>query len=104
MPLGAKFAYSALFEPFPVEDGMKLRLNTSNILRWTMYISARIAQAVLNGCRKQEYTPWINDFHYQLTESATVTTLEPTNLLARLSGLQDVRSIAYISRTSHLTV
>ncbi|KAF8594327.1 hypothetical protein BDV93DRAFT_529383 [Ceratobasidium sp. AG-I] len=85
-----KFAYSALFQPFSVEEGLTLRFETSNITRWTMYISARIAQAILNGCRKHEYTSWIDAFHRRISESSEVTALEPEDLLARLSGLQDL--------------
>ena len=104
MFIGVQFAYSALFQPFSVVEGLKLRFETSNITRWTMYISARIAQAILNNCRKQEYVSWIDVFHHRICESSAVTALEPGDLLARLSGLQDVSLVRCISRIPPLIV
>jgi hypothetical protein len=74
--------------PFPVEEGIIWRAKSSNITLWTMFIGAKITEAMLDGTSLKQYPDWINRFHGQLL----VTSEEPSisDLTARLSGLQDV--------------
>lgn len=79
--------------PFPIEIGLAQRANYSEIIRWTMYIGAKITQTILDDLSWQYYIGWINHFHRQLVDSCASPKLSTSDLYARLSGLQDVSMV-----------
>ncbi|KAG8705476.1 Maltose acetyltransferase, partial [Ceratobasidium sp. 394] len=74
--------------PFPIERGVTWRVNNSDIMRWTMFIGARILQAVLDGTSKEQYAGWISRFHAYVLASVGLDS-EFSRLRAQLSSLQD---------------
>lgn len=90
-----------MFRPFPAERfkaGLTWRVNSSLITRWTSYISARVAQTVFEGGRKDQYAHWIDVFYKQITESSNSAELSAGELLTRLSGLYDVSFFSSLLR------
>ncbi|KAG9078136.1 hypothetical protein FS749_009900, partial [Ceratobasidium sp. UAMH 11750] len=58
-------------------------------MRWTMFIGARILQAVLDGTSKEQYAGWISRFHAYVLASVGLDS-EFSRLRAQLSSLQDL--------------
>ena len=79
-----------IFRYFPTEEGLTERALKSNITRWTMYIQAKIVQAVLDGGIWEHYIGWVDRFHRNIIQSSTSSELTISELHARLSGLRDV--------------
>lgn len=94
-----RLAHRIAFRPFPfsIEKALAQRAQSSSIVRWTMYIGARIAQALLDDTHWQSYVGWIDNFHRQITgtESALVA-INTADLGDRLAALQDLAFYAFM--------
>ncbi|KAG8704826.1 hypothetical protein FRC09_003309 [Ceratobasidium sp. 395] len=80
-----------MFRPFPftIEQAVTWRARSSDIMRWTMFIGAKVVQAVLDGTNKEQYAGWVNRFHDQVLASAGLDP-EISSLRARLSSSLDL--------------
>lgn len=82
-----------MFRPFPYSVGKGLvgRAKNSNILRWTMYLGARILQGLLDDTNWQGYIGWIDNFHHRISRARSALVEEDiSSLTDRLKALQDV--------------
>ncbi|QRW24266.1 Fungal specific transcription factor domain [Rhizoctonia solani] len=97
----------APFRPFPYEFGRAIeeRARSSDLVLKTMYIGARIAQALLDGTNPQRFVGWIDSFHRQIswTQPLSLNT-GATHLADRLSAVHDLTLYAFMltdSRTGY---
>ncbi|EUC54780.1 fungal zn(2)-cys(6) binuclear cluster domain protein [Rhizoctonia solani AG-3 Rhs1AP] len=89
----ARLADRASFRPFPfsLTKVVAARARSSNIILTTMYIGARIIQALLDNTNWHGYVGWIDSFHRQISETLPDTEdADMTHLADRLSALQDL--------------
>ncbi|KAF8603794.1 hypothetical protein BDV93DRAFT_606492 [Ceratobasidium sp. AG-I] len=85
-----------IFRYRPTEEGLTQRVIGSNITRWTMYIQAKVAQAFSDGGIWEHYLGWVDRFHGELIQSPASSELTVNELRARLSGLHDLCTCAYM--------
>ncbi|CAE6423615.1 unnamed protein product [Rhizoctonia solani] len=102
-----RVAERAPFRPFPYEFGRAIeeRARSSDLVLKTMYIGARIAQALLDGTNPQRFVGWIDSFHRQIswTQPLSLNT-GATHLADRLSAVHDLTLYAFMltdSRTGY---
>ncbi|KAG8729074.1 hypothetical protein FRC11_009544, partial [Ceratobasidium sp. 423] len=95
----ARIANRVLFRPFPFEFNKALaaRARSSNLILRTMYLGARIAQALLNHTNQHDYMVWIDIFHSQISDTQS-TTIEAhaAHLGDRLSAHQGLSFFAFM--------
>lgn len=97
--LDGRLAHRVAFRPFQfsIEKALAQRAKNSSITRWTMYIGARIAQALLDDTHWQSYVGWIDNFHRQITGTqSTLVAIDTADLGDRLAALQDVSFIYFM--------
>lgn len=87
-----------IFQPFPMERALASRANDSQITRWTMYMMAKVVQAILDGDIWEHYMGWVDQFHQEIIGSPTSLGSTTEDLCARISGLSDVSNISTTSR------
>lgn len=80
-----------MFRPFPIEEGVAWRVRNSVVTRWTMFLMAKVAQAVSNPTQRQKHLEWVNSFYRQIKESSASLELAVSELAVLLAGLHDVR-------------
>lgn len=85
-----------IFQPFPMEHGLIERASQSDITRWTMYIMAKAAQAILDGNLWEHHMGWVVRFHREVIGSPTSPESTTEDLCARLSGLSDLCACTYM--------
>lgn len=78
-----------------MEQGLTWRARDSNITRWTMYILAKIAQALMDDSLWEHYLGWVVRFHREIVGSPASPELSVGDLCARLSGLHDVSNLSF---------
>ncbi|KAF8594950.1 hypothetical protein BDV93DRAFT_122708 [Ceratobasidium sp. AG-I] len=89
-----------IFRPFPVEEGLVWRVNDSEITRWTMFIGAKLSQALSEGGRRENYLGWIDRLHGIILGSPASHELAIRDVRARLSGLREATQPATPSLNS----
>ncbi|KAF8594320.1 hypothetical protein BDV93DRAFT_529373 [Ceratobasidium sp. AG-I] len=89
-----RIAQVSLFRPFPIEENLTLRVHSSKVACWTMFLIAKIGYTVLNGLERQTYQEWVDRFYYQIRESTASLELDNSELIMRLSGLNDLQFCA----------
>ncbi|KAF8594955.1 hypothetical protein BDV93DRAFT_564900 [Ceratobasidium sp. AG-I] len=87
---------SRVFRPLSIGQGVVWRASDSDITRWTMYILAKISQALMDGSLWEHYLGWIVRFHREIVGSTLTPELSVGDLCARLSGLHDLCAGAYM--------
>lgn len=94
-----RLAHQIMFRPFPfpVGSGLVGRAKISSVVRWSMYLGARIMQALLDDTNWQGYIGWIDNFHRRIstTQSALVE-VDISNLADRLKALEDLAFHAFM--------
>ncbi|KAB5592131.1 hypothetical protein CTheo_4452 [Ceratobasidium theobromae] len=84
-----------------IEDGLTLRINSSNILLWTMYLKFKVLQVVSTGSNAQHYLSWIIRFSKQLLDCSPPTQPLSSGWNAELAGLEDLAfTVCMIADTS----
>ncbi|KAG8772974.1 hypothetical protein FRC12_002807 [Ceratobasidium sp. 428] len=93
-----------LFRPFPfsIEEGLVWRAKSSDVIRSTMFLGAKIAEALFSGTNMKPYRDWISRFHSHLSAASLLQELELSELEGRLSGLLDLTFYAFM--TSDATI
>ena len=86
-----------IFRPFPIEEGLVWRVNDSEITRWTMFLGAKLSEALIEGGRRDNYISWIDRLHGIIVGSPASQELAIRDTRARLSGLREVRDPAIVS-------
>lgn len=79
--------------PFPTAAGELhvQRARKSSIVRWSMYLGARIVQALLDDTNWQGYIGWISNFHRRISmDQSSLVEVDVSDLADRLKALQDV--------------
>ncbi|KAF8594952.1 hypothetical protein BDV93DRAFT_528998 [Ceratobasidium sp. AG-I] len=85
-----------IFRPFPIEDGIALRVNDSEIARWTTFIGAKIFEALTEGHYRGHYMGWIDRLHRIIVGSPASQELGISDVRTRLSGLRELSTYAYM--------
>lgn len=87
------------FRPFPFafHKAIVNRAQKSNLILKTMYLGARIIQALLDNTNRHSYVGWINDYHLQISGTELITTeVDVTDLADRLSAHHDLAFYAFM--------
>ncbi|CAE6469300.1 hypothetical protein ACGC1H_000048 [Rhizoctonia solani] len=93
----ARIADRTPFRPFAfsLTEVVVSRARSSNIMLMTMYIGARIIQALLDNTNWHGYVGWIDNFHRQIAGTLPNTMgADMTHLADRLSALQELSTFA----------
>ncbi|KAF8594324.1 hypothetical protein BDV93DRAFT_529378 [Ceratobasidium sp. AG-I] len=84
-----RIARDSLFRPFPIEEGIACRVRDSAVTRWTMFLMAKVAQALCSHGQRQKHLEWVNLFYQQIKDSSSLE-IEVPELAIRLAGLHDL--------------
>ncbi|CAE6502657.1 unnamed protein product [Rhizoctonia solani] len=98
-----RIAQRALFRPFPYafNEAIAARARSSNIILKTMYLGARIAQALPNHINQHEYMDWIDIFQRQISGTqSTMIEVDAAHLADRLSAHQGLSFFAFMLSNS----
>ncbi|CAE6476336.1 unnamed protein product [Rhizoctonia solani] len=88
--------------PYPVELGLaKYLLRGSNLIHKTLYLGARISQALFDDTNWQGYIGWIDTFHHRILEAQSSLVTVNTELLAdRLASHCRLATFAFMVSNS----
>ncbi|KAH7322304.1 hypothetical protein B0J17DRAFT_245788 [Rhizoctonia solani] len=76
--------------PYSFAKAVVARAHSSNLILRTMYLGARIIQALLDNNNWHNYVGWIDDYHHQISGTEpTITEVDVTHLADRLSAHSD---------------
>ncbi|KAB5588761.1 Fungal-specific transcription factor domain containing protein [Ceratobasidium theobromae] len=78
---------------FHIEDGLRWRAGHSNITRWSMYLGARVLEAISNSSDGQRDVGWVTRFHQRIVEDSASTKLTLVDSDAQLAGLHDLTTL-----------